>query len=172
MCYSLWYNEPTMLPAGGRQHLSFFLSFFLPSLLSSLFYFTSSSIFFPSAVIRSEYFNSSVMIFLSFFLPSFLPYFILRPVLFFFPSAVIRSEYLNSSVIIFLSFLLSSLYLSVPAAAVSHNMCDLYSQFVRKKILYLPSGNIPCVQMEATWHANLYTTIYVTTRLARFINST
>ena len=20
MCYSLWYNAPTMLPAGGRQH--------------------------------------------------------------------------------------------------------------------------------------------------------
>ena len=20
MCYSLWYNEPTMLPDGGRQH--------------------------------------------------------------------------------------------------------------------------------------------------------
>ena len=20
MCYRLWYNEPTMLPAGGRQH--------------------------------------------------------------------------------------------------------------------------------------------------------
>ena len=20
MCYSLWYNEPTMLPSGGRQH--------------------------------------------------------------------------------------------------------------------------------------------------------
>ena len=20
MCYSLWYNTPTMLPAGGRQH--------------------------------------------------------------------------------------------------------------------------------------------------------
>ena len=20
MCYSLWYNVPTMLPAGGRQH--------------------------------------------------------------------------------------------------------------------------------------------------------
>ena len=21
MCYSLWYNAPTMLPVGGRQHL-------------------------------------------------------------------------------------------------------------------------------------------------------
>ena len=25
MCYSLWYNAPTMLPAGGRQHRGFII---------------------------------------------------------------------------------------------------------------------------------------------------
>ena len=25
MCYSLWYNAPTMLPAGGRQHRGCFI---------------------------------------------------------------------------------------------------------------------------------------------------
>ena len=25
MCYSLWYNVPTMLPAGGRQHRGYII---------------------------------------------------------------------------------------------------------------------------------------------------
>ena len=25
MCYSLWYNAPTMLPAGGRQHRGYII---------------------------------------------------------------------------------------------------------------------------------------------------
>ena len=35
MCYSLWYNAPTMLPAGGQQHRGLLIKIYVNYILST-----------------------------------------------------------------------------------------------------------------------------------------